>query len=229
MKLTEEEYRQKFNEEDDVPGWDAIDEALEKVYGDKEPRHYGTIISYALGGEDPLNGISVYDNQEQEFHRHIVSYGMSELYYSPESVENEFSGWGFELTFRIVPFEGDKDTDEAKNEPNWAIGLMQNLARYVFESEKWFEAYHFIPANGPIRLDTDTKMVAIVFVPDPQLGTIDTPHGEVAFLQMVGLTQEEYDWLLEDPTTDRVEQLINLMREDNPLLITDLKRMESYV
>ena len=154
---------------------------------------------------------------------------MSELYYSPESSENDFSGWGFEFTFRIVPFEGDEDIEGAKNEPNWAIGLMQNLARYVFESEKSFEAYHFIPANGPIRLETDTKMVAIAFVPDPQLGTIDTPHGEVAFLQMVGLTQEEYNWLLQDPSTDRVEQLIDKMREDNPLLITDLNRTESYV
>lgn len=229
MKLIKEEYEQKFDEEDAVPGWDAIDEVLDKLYGGIEPRHYGTIIRYMLGGEDPLDGVSIYDNTEQEFHRHIVSYGMSELYYSPESSENDFNGWGFEFTFRIVPFEGDKDTDEAKNEPNWAIGLMQNLARYVFESEKWFEAYHFIPANGPIRLETDTKMVAIAFVPDPQLGTIDTPHGEVAFLQMVGLTQEEYDWLLQEPNTERVKQLIDKMREDNPLLITDLNRTKSYI
>ena len=46
---------------------------------------------------------------------------------------------------------------------------------------------------------------------------------------MVGITQEELDWLYEDPTTDRVEELINKMREDNPLLITDLKREKSYV
>ena len=182
-----------------------------------------------FGGEDPLDGISIYDNHEQIFHRHIVSYGMSELYYSPESAENEFSGWGVEFTFRIVPFEGDKDADNAKHEPYWAMNVMQNLARYVFDSKKWFEAYHFIPANGPIRLDTDTKLVGIAFAPDPQLGTIETPNGEVTFLQMVGLTQEELDWLWQDPKTGRVEELINKMRADNPLLITDLKREKSYV
>ena len=109
------------------------------------------------------------------------------------------------------------------------MNVMQNLARYVFESKKWFEAYHFIPANGPIRLECDTKLVGIAFAPDPQLGTIETPNGEVAFLQMVGITQKELDWLYEDPTTDRVEELINKMRGDNPLLITDLKREKSYV
>ena len=200
MRYTEEEYKAKFEETDPV-GWEAIDEVLLKVYPEQEPRHYGPILKYMLGGEDPLDGISIYDNQEQTFHRHIVSYGMSELYYSPESAENEFSGWGFEFTFRIVPFEEDKDA----------------------------EAYHFIPANGPIRLECDTKLVGIAFAPDPQLGTIETPNGEVAFLQMVGITQKELDWLYEDPTTDRVEELINKMREDNPLLITDLKREKSYV
>ena len=132
MRYTEEEYKAKFEETDSV-GWDAIDEALLKVYPEQEPRHYGPIIKYMLGGEDPLDGISIYDNEEQAFHRHVVSYGMSDLYYSPESVENEFSGWGFEFTFRVVPFEKDKDSDGAKNEPYWAMNVMQNLARYVFQ------------------------------------------------------------------------------------------------
>ena len=46
---------------------------------------------------------------------------------------------------------------------------------------------------------------------------------------MVGITQRELDWLHEDPTTGRVERLIDMMREDNPLLITDLKRQKEYV
>lgn len=228
MKLNIEEYKKKFNEEDS-PGWDAIDKTLEKIYQNQEPKHYATLLSYMLGGEDPLDGISIYEQEKQQFHYHIISYGMSELYYTPESGENEFSGWGFEFTFRIIPFEEDESTEEIKNEPKWAISFMQNLARYVFESKKWFEPYHFIPANGPIRLDTNTKIVGVAFVPDTQLGKIDTPHGEVTFLQMVGLTQEELDWLWEDPKLKRVEELINKMRKDNPMLITDLKRKKSYV
>ena len=45
---------------------------------------------------------------------------------------------------------------------------------------------------------------------------------------MVGITKRELGWLREDPTTQCVERLINMMREDNPLLITDLKRTKEY-
>jgi hypothetical protein len=38
----------------DAPGWDAIDGALAPMYGDQEPKHYGTIIKFAMGGPDPL-------------------------------------------------------------------------------------------------------------------------------------------------------------------------------
>ncbi|MBF0985356.1 MAG: suppressor of fused domain protein, partial [Campylobacter sp.] len=85
-----------------------------------------------------------------------------------------------------------------------------------------------MPANSPIRLDTDTKLVGVAFAPGPVLGGIDTPNGRVEFLQMVGIMQRELDWLREDPTTQRVERLIEMMRKDNPLLITDLKREKEY-
>ena len=63
---------------------------------------------------------------------------------------------------------------------------MQNLAKYVYNSKKWFEAYHFIPTNSPLRLNTDTKLAGVAFASDPLLGGIDTPNGRVEFLQMVG-------------------------------------------
>ena len=135
---------------------------------------------------------------------------------------------------RVVPFADDPNSKSSggnivPSEPFWAISLMQNLAKYVYNSKKWFEAYHFIPTNSPLRLNTDTKLVGVAFAPDQVLGGIDTPNGRVEFLQMVGITQRELDWLREDPTTQRVERLINMMRKDNPLLITDLKRTKEYV
>ena len=51
--MTEQEYRETFSEDESV-GWDAIDAELEKLYGDTEPRHYGSIIKYWMGGEVPL-------------------------------------------------------------------------------------------------------------------------------------------------------------------------------
>jgi hypothetical protein len=217
--MTQDEYTKQFNEEDSV-GWMAIDQQLKTIYPSQKERHYAPPIHYMIGGNDPIDGSSIYDNEEQTFHRHIISYGMSELYYSPDKAGGDFSKWGFEFTFRIVPFAGDKA------DPLWAVALMNNLARYVFDSGRWFEAYEFIPANGPIRLETDTDIVGLAFAPDPQLGKIDTPHGELTFLQLVGLTTKELKHLQDDPTMENVKKLINEMKAVNPLLITDLNRRD---
>lgn len=228
MNITKEQYIKQYNEGDAV-GWDCIDNALAGIYGEQQARHYGTVGKFFLVGKDPLDGFSIYDQDTPIFHRHIISYGMSELYYDPEQAGEEFSKWGCEFTFRVVPFTDDDDEENAKNEPHWAINVIQNLARYVFETGNYFDAYHFIPCNETIRSDTDTKLVGVAFAPDPQLGTIDTPHGKVTFLQLVGITQAELDWLWQYPKVSRCEELINKMRADNPLLITDLTRTKDYV
>lgn len=215
--MTLEEYKSLFSEEDAV-GWSFIDQQIEEVYKNQEPRHYAPPLHYAIGGNDPIDGSSIYDSDKQEFHRHIISYGMSELYYDEEKVGEEFSKWGFEFTFRIKPFEEDKE------DPLWAIEVMNNLARYVYESGRWFEENHFVPANGPIRLDTDTDIVGLIFALDPELGKIKTPHGDVSFLQMVGITSKELERLSANPKTTEVAKLIEEMKVTNPLLITDLNR-----
>jgi hypothetical protein len=216
--MTKEEYKKLFSQEDAV-GWIAIDKQLEGIYGTQEPRHYSPHVHFVAGGEDPIDGTSIYDSDKQLKHYHLVSYGMSELYYDEEQAGGEFSKWGFEFTIRLKPFAEDD------GDPLWAIQVMNNLARYVYESKRWFEPYHFLPANGPIRLDTATDIVGLAFVPDPELGVMSTPHGEVTFLQMVGLTKKEVDRLLAKPQTGEVERLLDEMREYNPLLITDLDRV----
>lgn len=217
--MDKETYKKYFNE-DDAVGWRSIDDSLEKVYGKTKPKHYGPLcgIHYMVGGTDPIDGASIYNSKKQELHKHIVSYGMSELYYNEEKAGGEFSKWGFEFTFRLKPFEEDK------GEPIWAIQVMNNLARYVFQSGKWFEENHYIPANGPIRLNTDTKIVGFAFALDPELGKIDSPHGEVSFLQLVGITETELERLKANSKISEVEKLITELKKDNPLLITDLNR-----
>jgi len=216
--MTAEEY-QNIYKEDDAVGWLAIDKVVDQLYK-QEPRHYPPLcgLHYMAGGTDPIDGASVYDSEQQTFHRHIISYGMSQLYYSPESVSDEFSKWGFEFTMRIAPFKED-ETD-----PLWAVAVMNNLSRYVIESGRWFEPYHFVPANGPIRLNTDTDITGLVFVLDPELDKIMTPHGEVSFLQMVGITSAEVERLKANPGVEETQKLIEELRIDNPLLITDLNR-----
>lgn len=213
--MTLEEYKKEFSE-DDAVGWLEIDKVFDELYPEQEPKHFAPAISYMLGGEHPLDGVSIYESKKQEEHFHFVTYGFSELYYNEEKVNGEFSKWGFELTFRLKPFEADNGN------PSWAVALLQNIAKYVFESGNWFEEFHYMPANGPIRLDTETDITALVFVNDPEIEKIQTPHGEVTFLQIVGITSAEYELIKENPT--QVEELVNKLKENNPLLITDLNR-----
>jgi hypothetical protein len=212
-----EDYRKLFTA-DDAVGWRYIDKKLKEVYGEKEPRHYPPLcgVHYIAGGSDPLDGVSIYESKKQSFHYHMVSYGMSELYYKEEKVGEEFSKWGFEFTFRLAPFE------QEEKDPFWAIEVMNNLARYVFKSGNWFEENQFISAKGPLRLGVETDIVGLVFTVDSELGKIETPHGEVTFLQMVGITSAQLERLNQHPTTEEVEKLINEMKRENPLLITDL-------
>lgn len=214
--MNTEEYKKKFTE-DDAVGWECIDRQLEKIYPGQEPLHFAPSLHYAAGGNDPLDGISVYRSEKQEKHFHFVTYGFSELYYSEKSAGGEFSKFGFELTFRLKMEQKDDNI-------HWVCNLLQNLARYVFQSGKWFEEYHLIPANGPIRTGYETDITALSFTLDPELGKADTPHGEVSFLQIVGLTTAEYKQLEQNPAPSETEKVVERLRRDNAVLVTDLNR-----
>ena len=62
----------------------------------------------------------------------------------------------------------------------------------------------------------------MAFDTDPELNTIMTPHVEVTFLQIFGITTQEYQDLRADKYT--VRQLLAKHQKTNPLLITDLNR-----
>ncbi|WP_432832356.1 suppressor of fused domain protein [Dactylosporangium sp. CA-092794] len=197
----------------DTAGWDAIDAALDRLYPGVDPRHLGTILKWAFGGPDPLDGISFYPRQDPVPHWHAVSYGMSELY-DKQSDNPDDSGWGFEFTFRLARDPGESEP------PVWAANFLQNLARYVFQTGNWFEPNHHMDLNGPIALEHRTLIRAVVFTEDPELGTIATPHGAVQFLQIVGITPDEYAatqaWSVRD--------FLELLAQRLPLLVTDLDR-----
>lgn len=212
------EYQRRYRDRDAAaPGWDAIDSRVKEVYRDQEPKHWGTIIKYLLGGPDPIDGISAYECRDGGIdHLHLVTYGYSSLYYDEEAVGGEFSRFGFEMTFRLA------SPLPPPEEPLWACNLLQNLARYVFDSGKWFEEYNWIPANGPIRADFPTNLVGLAFLKDPALAPVDSPHGRVEFIQAFGITQSELDTFQNLQHT--AEEIIAAHRKYNPLLVTDLTR-----
>lgn len=212
-----EEYRSKYSSTDGAPGWDAIDERLSMVYASQKPHHWAATPHYALGGEDPLEGISIYQSNASGFtHLHFVTYGFSALYYDEEQLGKEFSKFGFELTLRLRPYEGDAEF------PSWVWSLLQNLARYVFKSGNWFEEFQYLDARGPIRLNTETEIVAFVFLLDPELGRTDTAHGRVDFIQAYGITEKEFERIKSGSIS--IPDLLAEASMANPLLITDLNR-----
>jgi len=168
-------------DDSEAPGWDAIDAALKPIYADQKPRHYAPVLPAMLGGSDPLQGISVYE--ADPLHWHYVTYGFSDLYEKsvPDSPQ---SGYGIELTLRIA-------RGAESEPPAWCGNFLQNLARYVFSSGNVFAAGHYMNLNGPIQVGADTALHAAIFIADPQLPATQTVHGEVQFLQVVGITLDE--------------------------------------
>ena len=200
-------------DKNEAAGWHAIDKALQQVYGEQEPFHYGTIKPYQLGGPDPLDGISVYKSDVAPVHWHFISYGMSELY-TKESDNPDLSGFGIEFSFRLVRAAAEEKP------PMWVMNFMQNLARYVYQTGNVFDVGHRMDAHGPIALEHETEIRAIAFTQDPQLGAIETPHGYLRFLQIVGITCDELKTMQQWTTDD----FLTVLSADNPLLVTDLAR-----
>jgi hypothetical protein len=197
----------------EAAGWDAIEAQMSKLYGAQEPKHYAAMLPYMLGGKDPLNGISAYKAELPYPHWHFITFGFSELY-EKESEDPEYSGYGFELTFRLAW------TVEEQEPPAWAMSLLQNMARYVFSSGNIFASGHHLDANGPICLGADTKLTALAFTDDPELPAIDTPNGRVEFLQMVGITGDELEAMMSWNTN----AFLHACNEVLPAYITDLSR-----
>ena len=59
-------------------------------------------------------------------------------------------------------------------------------------------------------------------VEDEELPPLNTLNGLVTFLQLVGITENESEWLKQN--SDKTELFIEQMKVDNPMLVTDLNR-----
>ncbi len=215
MHTKTEIYKQTYSDEDAL-GLDAINRREKEIYGDQEPIHLATIVPYELGGEDPLWAVDCFKSEKQLKHFHYVTLGFTNLFYNEQYAEDEINGFGFELTFRHLPVQGDPD------KPIWPANLLQNIAKYVFNTKNVFDDCHYMSANGPIRLDSDTNITAMIFFTDPEMKELATPHGHIKFLQIFGITSTEYLDLKEKKYS--AKELLDKHRETNPLLITDLER-----
>lgn len=181
-----DKFKNVENKKCEAPGWDAITNECERVYtNQKKPKHYGTLVNFKFGGNDPLEGISVYDDKE---YFHFVTYGLSELY-EKESENNEISGYGMEFTFKL---KKDNYEDE-ESEIKCICGILQSIARITFTKGEIFDVYEYLYTGQTKGIDRNMKsnITGFITIPDPQLNTINTPNGKVKFVEFIGVTNNE--------------------------------------
>ncbi len=219
--MTLDEYKKHASENDEwAPGWEAIDEVFSNLYPKQKPAHFGTLLTSRaiFGGDEFLDGCSIYDSPNG--YKHLLTYGMTELYTDEKAFGGDWSKWGYEMTIKLK--------EETNEDCMWAISMLSNLARYTYTKSRFFEPMQYVVGNGTsLHSGTESQITALLTVNDTEAEGIDTVHGRVEFIQLVGITQRE----LEVVKTDHayVEQLVKNMKAGNPYLVTDMKRTKSYL
>jgi suppressor of fused protein SUFU len=191
--------------DDEAPGWDAIEAAVASVVPAQTPLHWGF---NRLPDQDGIYGLSAYRVGD---HWLLVTFGLTELF-TKDSDVTEVSGWGYELTMR-VPLTADQP-------PRWTIRLLERLGWYICSGRKPLREGHRLDPGGPITGAPDTRLTALAFDTDPQLPAIDTPHGRVRFVTVVGITAEELARMKATSTA----QVLGELAAGTPLFVTDVTR-----
>lgn len=171
--------------ENNMLGWDAITEECERKYKGQNPQHFGTLIKWKFGGNDPLDGISVYDGGD---YFHFVTYGLSELY-EKESENKDISGYGMEFTFKLKKDNYENEEDEIK----CICNILQSIARLTFTKGEIFKPYEFLYTGQTQGIDVKMKsnITGFITIPDTDFNPIDTPNGKLIFVEFIGVTNDE--------------------------------------
>ena len=186
-------------------GWDAIEQEFLRVYpGQTSPKHYGTLIKWKFGGNDPLDGISIYDGGD---FFHFVTFGLSEIY-EKECENPEISGYGYEMTLKLKKscIAPGNEEAEIKN----ICGILQTIARITFNNNEVFLPDEFIYTGQTAGMDAKQQslITGFITVKDPTVETINTPNGRVEFLELIGMTDAELKTLSKKDTVRAIyEQL----------------------
>ncbi|KAE8749523.1 hypothetical protein FOCC_FOCC003788 [Frankliniella occidentalis] len=214
------------------PGLDSLYSLCRRVYPNQpNPLQVTALVKYWLGGPDPLDYISMYSHQgdaetKTPAHWHYISFGLSDLHGDGRvhevSGNDSPSGFGFELTFRLRREPGETSP------PTWPAALMQALAKYVFQSGNILcsgdhVSWHNALDNGESRIQH------MLMTEDPVLGSLQTPLGQVTFIQIVGVCQEE----LQAAQRWNGKGMIDILKQTDgaggPWLVTDMRRGESIL
>lgn len=207
------------SEEPNLDGWKAIENAFAAVYPNQDdPKHYGTLIPWSLGGDDPLDGVSIYDGGD---YWHFVTFGLSELY-EKETDDPEYSGYGMEFTLRLK--KGCYNAEDEENELRCIVGIFQKIAKITFNSGELFQANEYLYTGQKMGMDVNqrSQITGFIMVADTKVDGIDTPNGRVDFVEFIGATDNELIKLKNKEMT--VQDLYQMLGSD----ITDYNRKSIF-
>ncbi|MDR0672225.1 MAG: suppressor of fused domain protein [Zoogloeaceae bacterium] len=177
--------------------WADLNRAFSSLYG--EPYNQMANMPGSF-----LTGYSIFNGPD---HRHIVTYGLAQ--------RHRFHGRAYELTLKLP----------MKSPFMWTFDVLSAAAHHAW-SFCGDVLPQFFDYGTSLKENTNSKLTALLFLPDQCLSEAQIPAGRLHFLQAVGITSAEYQALAGSKVD--LPELTARLRVDNPLLLTRLKRKESY-
>ena len=193
----------------------AVKAAFEARAGAAKLYSWGVRETWAEGGDDPLEKVRAYACDDEAPHWHYVTSGLSD----PEKIDaapgSTSSGLGYELTLRLA-----RTADETEA-PSWPVSALQELAWGILKAGMSLGAGHYLRRRTAITGgDPPTALNGYYLLADPQLTATASGSGDITFLQLVGITEDE---LLQceagEPDALEAELIAR-----SPLGITDITR-----
>ena len=116
------------------------------------------------------------------------SFGLTEIY-EKETENPEYSGYGYELTFKLKKDNYENEELELKG----ICGILQSIARITFTRGEIFKSYEYLYTGQTQGIDTkgQSNITGFITIPDKELKSIDTPNGKVEFVEFIGVTDKE--------------------------------------
>jgi hypothetical protein len=193
----------------------AVKAAFEARAGAAKLYSWGVRETWAEGGDDPLEKVRAYACDDEAPHWHYVTSGLAD----PEKIDaapgSTSSGLGYELSLRIA-----RTADETEA-PSWPVSALQEVGWGILKAGMGLGAGHYLRRRTAITGgDPPTALTGYYLLADPQLPATASSSGDIAFLQLVGITEDEL-LQCEAGEPDAVEaELI----ARSPLGITDIAR-----
>lgn len=195
-----------------LPGWQPLVAACTRHYPDQVPPMRAGAPGARYGTR--LDCVLAFRAVRPVPHWLYVSAGLSDLWATSPGTDSK-AGMGFELTFRLAdPFAENPDSEP----PQWPVNFLKLLGSYVFSHQATFDPSDFVSMESP--LSEGSELCHLGVIADPELGTTQLPGGKVQFLQMVGLTNDD----LQDLLDWNPRRFLELYQEVYPGGVTHLDR-----